>query len=246
VIPGGSIDDRAVFARPRVWQDEELREVQRRFDAHFERNGPLRRVLDAGAGGEMPLDIPLSAHLVAVDISEEALARNVNADEKFVADLQTHEFPAGSFDAAICWWVLEHVPNPMAVIGHLALSLRPGGLMLVGVPYLWGFKALVTKATPYRFHVWLARRSNPSAGVDGHGPFPTTLKVDIAPSSLRRIAHEHSLSLIYEKAHSMEPELRLPRPLRLVWRLTGRTLKVITLGRYDPLLSEYVALFEKH
>ncbi len=232
-------------ARPRVWQDEVLRHVQQRFDSHFERDGPLRRVLDAGAGDEMPLDIPLTAHLVAVDQSQEALDRNENADEKIVADLQTHEFPPQSFDAAICWWVLEHVPKPQAVIERLSSSVRPGGLIVIGVPYLWGFKAMVTKATPYRFHIWLARRADPSAGTAGRGPFPTYLKSDIAPRSLRSLASEHSLSLIYEKAHSMEPERILPRPLRFVWKLSGRILEVATAGRYNPLLSEYVAVFVK-
>jgi SAM-dependent methyltransferase len=225
-----------------VWQDDELRHVQRIFDA--QQQGKLRRVLDAGAGYTMPLHIPLETHLVALDSSAEALARNENANETIVGDIQTWE-ASEPFDAAICWWTLEHLPRPKAAIERLAAVLRPGGLLLIGVPYLWGFKAIVTKLTPFRFHLWLARRSDPNAGRDGVAPFPTYMHPDISPRRIQRIAAENGLHPLYVNTYSMNPEQRLPGPLRLVWRTVGYTVRVLTFSRYDPLLSEHVALFRK-
>jgi SAM-dependent methyltransferase len=239
------MDSAAARRGARVWQDDALSAAQRVFDLHFETHPPLARVLDAGAGEEMPLHIPAGAHLVALDISPKLLERNPNADEKILGDIQTYRFPDGTFDAAICWWVLEHVPRPEAAIERLAASLRTGGLLLVGVPYVWGFKALATKATPYRFHLWMARRIDPEAGLNGKGPFPTFMRLGIAPRRLRRTADRHSLTVMWEQTHTMNPEERLPPPLPWIWRAAGRAVKTVTLGRYNPLLSEYAVIFAK-
>lgn len=47
------------------------------------------------------------------------------------------------FDAIVCLDVLEHVPDPAAVVKSLAARLRPGGLMLVSAPF-----ALIHPAYP--------------------------------------------------------------------------------------------------
>jgi SAM-dependent methyltransferase len=227
------------YARARVWQDDQARELQRFFDAYFEENGPLAAVLDAGAGHQLPLDIPLDVHLSALDLSEEALAKNENADTKIVGDVQTYEFRPGSFDAVICWWVLEHLREPARAIARLATALRSGGLLVVAVPYLWGFKALATKATPYRFHVWLARRSN------GLRPYQTFLRRDLSPRRLDRIARAQSLDLTYARTYNARPEQILPRPLEVTWRALGTSIRTATFALYDPLLSEHIAVFRK-
>jgi len=40
-----------------------------------------------------------------------------------------------TFDVILCHHVLEHVPNPAASIEQLSNSLKPGGLLLIFVPY---------------------------------------------------------------------------------------------------------------
>src|SRR5437763_693240 len=130
----------AAHERARVVQDDALREVQRFFDDHF-RNGTLNRILDAGAGLNLRIDIPKSVHLVAVDVDPEVLALNDNADEKVVASIEQLDMTGMvDFDAIICWWVLEHLRSPAAAIGKMADALRSGGILILGVPYYWGFK----------------------------------------------------------------------------------------------------------
>ena len=63
------------YARARVWQNEPARRLQNVFDSYFS-GDELPRVHDAGAGWELPLDIPFNVHLTALDISEAALAKD--------------------------------------------------------------------------------------------------------------------------------------------------------------------------
>jgi 2-polyprenyl-3-methyl-5-hydroxy-6-metoxy-1,4-benzoquinol methylase len=233
------------YERARVGQNDELRDVQRFFDRHF-LNGRLRRVLDAGAGFNLPLDIPRSAHLVAIDLDREALARNENADEKVVGDIeQLDRTGLHDFDAIICWWVLEHVRTPSAAVVQLANALRPGGLLILGVPYYWGFKAVVTKLTPFWFHLYMARRADPLAGTPGYGPYPTNLRRDISPKALDRIAAEHRLISVFQRTYSTQPEDRLSPPARGLWVGAGKLIQTVTRGRYDPLMSEHIAIYER-
>lgn len=64
------------------------------------------------------------------------------------------DFPE-RFDAIICSEVLEHVPEPKALLGQLRKLLKPGGLLIVTVPNGYGPRELlVTK--PYQ---WLTKNS---------------------------------------------------------------------------------------
>jgi SAM-dependent methyltransferase len=45
------------------------------------------------------------------------------------------EIRAGAFDAVVCLDVLEHVPDPPAMIGQMTRWLRPGGRLLVHAPF---------------------------------------------------------------------------------------------------------------
>jgi SAM-dependent methyltransferase len=235
----------AAHERPRVSSRRELRDLQSFFDNHF-RNDPLRQVLDVGAGFTLPLDIPRSAHLVALDIDPAALARNENADEKILADV--HDLASTeltNLDAVICWWVLEHLREPGDAVAQMARLLRPRGLLIIGVPNYWSFKALATKFTPFWFHVYIARRDDPLAGSAGRAPYPTYLRRQIAPKGLDDLAARNHLVPVYEQTYTLRPEERLPLLARAVWLGAGNIVRVATAGRYQPLLSEHIAIYER-
>jgi SAM-dependent methyltransferase len=234
------------YARARVYQDEPRRELQRVFDSFFAEGG-LQTMLDAGAGYELPIDVPRDVHLVGIDLSPDALAKNDNADEKIVGDIETYPLPARHFDAAVCWWVLEHVPRPGDAIANIAKSLRPGGIFVIGIPHLWSLKGLLTKFTPYRFHVWAARslRGIPDAGMPGTGPYKTYLSLDLSPPRLRRIAAKEHLSVVYSRAYSNHPEEGLSKPLKWIWKGLGIATRALTLGAYNPLVNEYMVIFRR-
>jgi ubiquinone/menaquinone biosynthesis C-methylase UbiE len=52
-----------------------------------------------------------------------------------VSDISSIPAPDASFDAVLCTEVLEHVPDPLAAIRELARLVRPGGSIVLTVPF---------------------------------------------------------------------------------------------------------------
>ena len=50
-------------------------------------------------------------------------------------DLKRSSPPVSAFDAAICFDVLEHVPDPPATVGAIGRALKPHGLLFVHAPF---------------------------------------------------------------------------------------------------------------
>lgn len=98
-----------------------------------------RRCLDVGcgAGGLAPLLAGKFTFVAGIDLSL-ALARAA-ADRGMrasCADLDEGDLPfaAGSFDAAVCFDVLEHVFDPVLFVRRIVRVLEPGGHFVVSVP----------------------------------------------------------------------------------------------------------------
>jgi SAM-dependent methyltransferase len=91
------------------------------------------RVLDAGAG-----DSPYRTYLdhcdyEATDICErdEREYPHVN----YVCDLTSVPVEDARYDMVLCTQVLEHVPDPQAVIHELARVLKPGAALWLSTPF---------------------------------------------------------------------------------------------------------------
>lgn len=226
--------------------EEARRAVELRFAALFPDGGP-RRVLDAGCGRQLPFRVPDSARIVGLDVSEDSLAGNDRVDERIVGNVETYPLEERAYDAAVCWWVLEHVSNPKAAIANLACCLRPAGVLVVAVPNFWSAKALITKLTPHRFHVWIYRRllGYSAAGEPGHPPFKTYMRFAVAPSSLERLAAANGLLVVARIVYASGRERELPFRFGTLWRVFCWCARGVTFGRYDPELSEVVMLFRK-
>jgi SAM-dependent methyltransferase len=234
-----------MFSRARVYQDETRREIQHLVDLRSSEK-PLRRVLDAGCGYELPLDFPSNVHLVGIDTSAEALAKNENVDDAIVGDLETYDLGEGTYDAVICWTVLEHLKRPEAALHHFARALRAGGLLIIGVPNIWSIKGLVTKATPHRFHVWAYRHlfGDSDAGKPGSAPYRAHLKLAISPGRLTQLARADKLEVVYARRYGSPPD-ELPAAVLKVWNGLAAVVRFALLGKIDPNASEYAVVFRK-
>jgi SAM-dependent methyltransferase len=90
------------------------------------------RILDIGSG-TAPVSPDLTRTVVA-DLSEEAL-RHLACESKSVQSITAMTFDAASFDCVLCSEVLEHVPDDLLALSELRRVLRPGGVLVVTVPF---------------------------------------------------------------------------------------------------------------
>ena len=127
------------------------------------------------------------------------LARNTVLHEKIVGDIQRYEFPPASFDAIICWDVLEHLSQPELALRQFARAIKPGGLAILGLPNVLSLKGLVTKCLPHTFHVLAYRYiwGIKNAGESDTLPFKTYLRLCISAGAIRKRGAQLGLHTVY-------------------------------------------------
>jgi 2-polyprenyl-3-methyl-5-hydroxy-6-metoxy-1,4-benzoquinol methylase len=68
-------------------------------------------------------------------------ARSLGSDRIRNSELIAAGLPSGKFDAITFWDSLEHLPNPRAILQEAGRLLRPGGIILIGLPNFGGYQA---------------------------------------------------------------------------------------------------------
>jgi SAM-dependent methyltransferase len=113
-----------VFARRGLWRE------LTGFLAHV--HGEL---LDVGCGRKPYRDFVRATRYVGVDIDTPA-SRALGCADVFY-DGETLPFPGENFDTVLCSQVLEHVFEPEAFLREIRRVLRPGGQLVLSVPFAW-------------------------------------------------------------------------------------------------------------
>lgn len=100
-----------------------------------------KRILDAGCGNGRYSKFLLKnadpdALLTSFDLSPKMLARaqfRLKSDRvsHLRADLTRLPYADAAFDAIVCGWVLEHLPDPLPGLRELSRVLMPGGKLLL-------------------------------------------------------------------------------------------------------------------
>ncbi|NOS89800.1 MAG: bifunctional 2-polyprenyl-6-hydroxyphenol methylase/3-demethylubiquinol 3-O-methyltransferase UbiG [Methylococcaceae bacterium] len=96
-----------------------------------------QRIVDVGCGGGILTEglARLGAEAMGIDLSEDlidiadlhGLETGVSADYQKISAEDLAEQQAGSFDHVTCMEMLEHVPDPGAIIAACAKMVKPGG-----------------------------------------------------------------------------------------------------------------------
>jgi 2-polyprenyl-3-methyl-5-hydroxy-6-metoxy-1,4-benzoquinol methylase len=125
-----------------IWNRNYLKAQMRRWTVRHMalQNRPLK-VLSVGDGlGFDCVHLAHKQHKVAyfelAGLSER-FARQLFERSGLDIDMYTDPaaVPVGSFDAITCFDVLEHVPDPIAMVKTLTSWLKPGGLLYVSAPF---------------------------------------------------------------------------------------------------------------
>jgi SAM-dependent methyltransferase len=211
---------------------------------------PSPVVLEAGCGARSMVTFPSPRRVIGVDISQEQLRRNDVISDPILGDLQRPLFARPSFDAIVCFDVLEHLPHPERAIENYCRWLAPGGVIVLGMPNVLSVKGLIAKATPHWVHVWIYRNivRYELAGQPGCAPFPTHLKLAILPRTIAAVARKHGVRVRY--CHGYESELQRGTRERFGlrgwrWKAIAMLCDLLSLGTVDARRSDYVMVLQK-
>jgi SAM-dependent methyltransferase len=208
---------------------------------------PAPRVLEAGCGARSHLAYPPAARVAGVDILRSQLARREGTRALAQGDVTALPVASASQDLVVCWDVLEHLPAPERALAEIGRVLKPGGVAVLALPNITSFKGLITRFTPWWFHVWVYRRvlGDRSAGTDASDQFPTAFRFSLRPARLPVLAHDGHLDV----DHLWLYEGPVPRHLRRRHRaadvalsMAGGVSRVLSAGRYDATLSDMVVV----
>jgi SAM-dependent methyltransferase len=127
-----------VAERYSEWTGIDLRGPRAQYlDVVMERVLAGTSILELGCATGVPVSRYLASryHVTGVDISPRQiqLARlNVPVADFIEADMTAIDFPTASFDAALAFYAITHVPREEhpALLTNIARWLRPGGLLI--------------------------------------------------------------------------------------------------------------------
>lgn len=92
------------------------------------------RLIDIGCG-----DMPFKRHIPQAVIQYDTLDTEARTEGvTYIGSvLDMHMIQDESYDSAICFEVLEHVPNPFIAISEINRILKNEGLLIISVPHMW-------------------------------------------------------------------------------------------------------------
>ena len=208
------------------------------------------RVLDAGSGLNAYVVFPPHVHVTGVDVSRQLLDANTRLDDRIHADLSEVELPERSYDCVICWDVLEHLEDPRPVIEKLSRSVADDGILIVGSPNPLSIKGLVTRLSPYSFHLWFYRRYVDPQATDspGEGPYRTFMKSAGGARAVQQAAEQMGLTVVYHASIESPLQIALRKRFRVtgaVWRTVRVLIRVLSFDRIQADATDYLSIFER-
>jgi len=93
------------------------------------------RLLDVGCGSKPYQALFAVDAYIGLDIDSEESRKRGIADHHY--DGNAFPFADATFDSVLCNQVLEHVFNPDEFLGEIVRVLKPGGKLLLTVPFVW-------------------------------------------------------------------------------------------------------------
>jgi 2-polyprenyl-3-methyl-5-hydroxy-6-metoxy-1,4-benzoquinol methylase len=224
--------------------------IQQIVDSVFSGKGaPV--VLEAGCGSLSHVRFPPDAHIVGIDISAGQLERNKNLSERIHGDIQDYDLPEQRYDAIVCWDVLEHLQRPESALERFNKGIRHGGIIILSASNPLSPKGIITKLTPFAFHIWFYRnvRGWKEAGTKGNPPFPTYLRLSMGPRAIARFAQQNGLTILHRSVggygDSRDVVGRRNKRVDMAMKVVNTLCRVVSLGFIKPKSTQYYFVLQK-
>ena len=201
-------------------------------------------ILEAGCGRRWEFtSLNVGYRLTGVDMDRHALESRVREDRDLdaavVGDLRTVALPDSRFDVIYSSYVLEHIPNAERVLKNFVSWLRPGGLLIIKIPDRDSVFRILTRITPYWFHVLYHRyaKGEQLAGMPGHGPYPTIYDKILARKSLVEFAKKNHLEIREECGYDND--------VSSSWRRLFELIRLLSFGALYASHADVIYIFQK-
>jgi SAM-dependent methyltransferase len=192
------------------------------------------KLLDVGCGSKPYQALFTVDTYIGMDIDSER-ARLTGIADSFYGG-RVFPFSSGSFDSVLCSQVLEHVFNPDEFISEIARVLKPGGRLLLTVPFVWDEHEQPFDYARYSSYGLSALLAKQGLRVIKHK------KLGADPSTLFQLANAY----LYKVTQSFPPRIRL---LMIVTVMAFINLSGLLARRLLPanpdLFLDHAVLLEK-
>jgi SAM-dependent methyltransferase len=186
-------------------------------------------------------------------VDEEGLAGNLSLDERHLLGVEDMPFPDESFDGVVSVYALEHVDEPDVALGRMARLLRPGGVLMAVFPNVNSAKAVLTRITPQRFHVWAYRnildRKTVMTDDDEHGgPFPTVLDRSLRQDRLERLLRALGLDVVHVERFEDNKQRYFREKIGLTgsrWNAVRKVARGLMGDDHDPGFTELIVVAQR-
>lgn len=194
------------------------------------------RILEAGCGRRWMINLEgVNFTLVGVDLDKAALDIRVKEEgdlnEAIVGDLTTVTLPDRSFHVIYSSFVLEHVQAADKVMSNFRRWLKPGGLIIIRIPDRDSARGVITRASPYWFHVFYYRHvlGDANAGKPGFAPYRTYYHPIVSRSGIHAYCQENGFSILDESSDGAD--VFGGGIVGWVSKAFGLTVSALSLGR---------------
>ena len=111
----------------------------------------------------------LGYEAVGVDLSTYAIRMGKGGLNLIVGDAQKLPFGSESFDLITCFETLEHLPNPLDALDHIATCLKPKGVLVASIPSQSWIRRLYDLMREERTHISIMPSSEMVMALYGRG-----------------------------------------------------------------------------
>lgn len=128
-----------------------------------------------GSGKETPVNYRDKVKIaIGIDLSK-GIYQNNSLHEKIVGSVYQIPLRNSCLDIIVSQELIEHLEHPGRFFKEAQRILKNDGIFIIMTPNLFGWRSIISKCTPHRFHVLMNKQIH---DIDGKDVFPTYYKAN--------------------------------------------------------------------